>query len=153
MVDIAAEAVPLTQVVEQQMLIDPLRTGFMWYVPPMASETSHTTGGQQWCIAGHDMQVLTMTVPSGQTIVTEIGTFMYMHPKMDSEVECQPCNCRRMCGGENCVKLLLKNESTEVGTSIEYCSSRNSGSPKRLLRLLCATSLQRIHCMLYAALN
>jgi uncharacterized protein (AIM24 family) len=120
MEDFAAEAVPLTD--DDKEVFDPLSSGFIWYTPPLASETSHTTGGQEWCIAGHDMQVLTMTVPSGQTITTEVGTFMYMHPKMETKVELTLCSpsgcgegCNRICGGESCVKLLLVNESGEQG--------------------------------------
>jgi hypothetical protein len=118
--DFAAEAVPLTA--EDQEHFDPLKTGFIWYTPPLATEVSHSTGGHQWTIAGHDMQILTMTVPSGETITTEVGSFMYMHPKMDSKVELTLCTtagfgegCNRICGGENCVKVLLVNESGEQG--------------------------------------
>jgi uncharacterized protein (AIM24 family) len=120
MEDFAAEAVPLTE--EDKELFDPLASGFIWYTPSLASETSHTTGGQEWCIAGHDMQVLTMTVPSGQTIITETGTFMYMHPRMETKVEltlCSPAGCgegcNRICGGESCTKLQLVNASGEQG--------------------------------------
>mmetsp|Transcript_30029 Transcript_30029/g.72892 ORF Transcript_30029/g.72892 Transcript_30029/m.72892 type:complete len:304 (+) Transcript_30029:110-1021(+) len=113
--DVAAveEAVPLVK--EVQQTIDPMKTGFFWYVPPLSSEVSHTTGGQEWCVAGHDMQVLTMTVPPGETITTEVGSMMYMHPNMETEVECDLFDCRRICGGESCVKLLLKNPSQEQG--------------------------------------
>lgn len=118
--DFAAEAVPLT--VEETEVYDPLKTGFLWYKPPLASEISHETGGQQWCVAGHDMQVLTMTVPPGETVATEIGSFMYMHPGMHTKVELTLCNTKscgegwkRVCGGESCVKLLLENDSSEQG--------------------------------------
>jgi uncharacterized protein (AIM24 family) len=118
--DFAAEAVPLTAA--DQEVFDPLRTGFVWYTPPLASEASHSTGGQQWCVSGHDMQVLTMTVPPGTTITTEVGSFMYMHPSMETEVEltlCSPTRCgsswMRMCGGESCTKVLLINRSGQQG--------------------------------------
>ncbi|KAG7355722.1 mitochondrial biogenesis AIM24 [Nitzschia inconspicua] len=120
MEDFAAEAVPLTE--EDREIFDPLSSGFIWYTPPLASEASNSTGGHQWCIAGHDMQVLTMTVPTGETITTEVGTFMYMHPKMETKVEltlCSPAGCGEGCnriwGGEGCAKLLLVNESGEEG--------------------------------------
>jgi len=118
--DFAAEVVPLT--VEEEEIFDPLKTDFIWYKPPLASEVSHTTGGQQWCVAGHDMQVLTMTVPAGETIITEVGTFMYMHPGMETKVECTLCSSKgccegwnRICGGESCVKVLLVNETSDQG--------------------------------------
>ena len=120
MPDFAAEAVPLTE--DDKAVFDPHDSGFIWYTPPLASEVSHTTGGQEWCIAGHDMQVLTMTVPSGETLTTEVGSFMYMHPKMETKVELTLCTssgfgegCNRICGGESCVKVLLVNESPEQG--------------------------------------
>ena len=118
--DFAAEAVPLTK--EQEEVFDPLKTNFIWYVPPLASEVSKTTGGQEWCVSGHDMQVLSMTVPPGETIVTEVGSFMYMHPGMETQVECTLCSMQkcgegwnRVCGGESCVKVLLLNETGEQG--------------------------------------
>ncbi len=119
--DFAAEGVPLTA--EQEKAFDPFHTEFIWYQPPLASEVNHTTGGQEWCITGHDMQVLSMTVPANKTIVTEVGTFMYMAPGMETEVDCTLCGCHdgfgatisRICGGESCVKLLLRNKSGEQG--------------------------------------
>ena len=118
--DFAAEARPLTK--EDEEIFDPLKTNFIWYKPPLASEVSHTTGGQQWCVTGHDMQVLSMTVPPGETIVTEVGSFMYMHPGMETKVELTLCSAkgcgegwRRICGGESCVKVLLLNETNNQG--------------------------------------
>lgn len=118
--DFAAEGIPLTT--EQEKIFDPLKTDFIWYEPPLASEVSHTTGGQEWTITGHDMQVLSMTVPPGETIVTEVGSFMYMHPGMETQVELTLCSAdkcgegwRRFCGGESCVKVLLLNETANQG--------------------------------------
>jgi hypothetical protein len=82
MPDFAAEAVPLTE--EDVEIFDPLKSGFIWYTPPLASEVSHTTGGQEWSIAGHDMQILTMTVPPGETVTTEV--------KKPHQVLCVECN-------------------------------------------------------------
>ncbi|KAL3924822.1 MAG: hypothetical protein SGILL_000807 [Bacillariaceae sp.] len=110
--DFAAEAVPLTE--EDEEVFDPLSSGFIWYTPPLASETSHKTGGHEWVITGHDMQVLSMTVPGGETITTEVASFLFGSSKMSTEVECtlcSPAGCgegwNRICGGESCVKLLL----------------------------------------------
>jgi len=68
------------------------------------------------------MQVLSMTVPPGEVIVTEVGSFMYMHPGMDTKVELTLCSAKgccegwkRVCGGESCVKVLLLNESSQEG--------------------------------------
>jgi len=118
--DFAAEAVPLTE--DQAEIFDPLKTDFIWYKPALATEVSHTTGGHEWCIAGHDMQVLSMTVPPGETIITEVGSFMYMHPGMETKVELTLCSAKgcgegwkRICGGESCVKVLLSNETGDNG--------------------------------------
>lgn len=119
-IDLAVEAVPLTDGMTD--LFDPLRTGFMWYLPPLASSEDHTTGGHRWNIVGHDMQILTMTVPAGQQVVTEAGSFMYMSPFMETSVELTLCSregfsegCNRILGGENCVKVFLKNETGREG--------------------------------------
>jgi uncharacterized protein (AIM24 family) len=101
---------------------DPLKTGFLWYVPPMATEQDHGTGGHAWNIVGHDMQVLTMTVPAGEEVVTEVGSFMYMSAFMETKVELTLCaqgGCaegyNRIFGGESCVKVFLKNDTGEEG--------------------------------------
>jgi hypothetical protein len=88
----AAEAVPLTA--ENEEIFDPLKTDFIWYTPPLASKVSHTTGGQNWCIAGNDMQVLTMTVPAFSEVTTEIGSFMYMNSGMETKVELTLCSTK-----------------------------------------------------------
>mmetsp|Transcript_8833 Transcript_8833/g.21802 ORF Transcript_8833/g.21802 Transcript_8833/m.21802 type:complete len:304 (+) Transcript_8833:1-912(+) len=119
--DFAAEGVPLTK--EQEKIVDPFHTEFIWYQPPLASEVNHTTGGQEWCITGHDMQVLSMTVPPDKTIITEVGTFMYMAPGMDTDVDCTLLGCSdgcgltmgRICGGESCIKVLLSNKTGKQG--------------------------------------
>lgn len=119
-VDIAAEAVPLTDDLVE--FFDPLKTGFLWYVPPLASEANHKTGGHNWNIVGYDMQVLTMSVPAGEQVVTEVGSFMYMSPFMETEVELTLCTkggfsdgCNRIFGGESCAKVILKNNTGNEG--------------------------------------
>lgn len=119
-IDLAAEAVPLNS--DFTSIFDPLKSGFFWYQPPLASEQSHKTGGHEWNIVGHDMQILTMTVPKGETITTERGSFMYMSPFMETQVELTLCSrvgfsegCSRICGGEDCVKVFLVNNSSQEG--------------------------------------
>jgi hypothetical protein len=82
MVDVAAEeTVALTS--EQLDHVDPLNSGFLWYKPPMsATPEQHANGGQQWAIAGHDMQVLAVTLPPGEAVVIEVGTFMFGSPEI-----------------------------------------------------------------------
>jgi len=121
-IDLAAEATPLNE--DFTSIFDPLKSGFFWYQPPLASEQSHTTGGHEWNIVGHDMQILTMTVPRGETVTTEVGSFMYMSPFMETQVELTLCSnqtggcskgCSRICGGESCVKVFLINNSSQDG--------------------------------------
>ena len=105
---------------EDEALLDPLKTGFSWYIPNRDMSAKENTGGQQWTISGHDMQVLTFIVPPGETVLTEQGSMMFMHPDMTNEVELLCCSCSGECcgrilGGESCVKVLLKNESDNEG--------------------------------------
>jgi Mitochondrial biogenesis AIM24 len=122
-VDVASEeCVALTD--HDQLIVDPMKSGFIWYTPPLASTTEHSTGGQTWQIAGHDMQVLTMTLPGQTDIVTEVGSFMFGSPDIKMNVELTllrkgggGCSegWKRICGGESCVKLLLHNENSADG--------------------------------------
>ena len=119
-VDLAVEGVPLTSELQEEY--DPFKTGFLWYVPPASTQKEHNTGGHEWVITGQDMQVLTMTVPGGETILTETGSFMFMAPHMETEVELTLCTksgcsegCNRICGGESCVKVALINNSNRQG--------------------------------------
>jgi len=98
--------------------VDPLNSGFSWWKAPMQLNTAHNVGGHTWTISGHDMQVLTTTVPAGEQVVTEQGSFMFMHPDMKMDVEftlCQSGGLNRMWGGESCVKVLLQNNSSSEG--------------------------------------
>jgi Mitochondrial biogenesis AIM24 len=119
-IDFAAEAVPLTPAIQNE--VDPLGTGFVWYTPPLASAKSHSTGGHEWCISGHDMQVLTTTVPAGESVITEVGSFMFGSADTQTEVECTLCGrlgcsqgCSRICGGESCIKVILTNMGSQTG--------------------------------------
>ena len=112
------EVVALTS--EQQDYADPLNSGFLWYKPPMAAKPEkHATSGNQWAIAGHDMQVLAVTLPEGESVVTEVGTFMFGSPDIKTKVELTLWGrgfaegCNRICGGESCVKVVLENEGSE----------------------------------------
>ena len=119
-VDFAAaeEVVPLTEAIQDE--VDPLNSGFLWYTPPMDSNKENS--GYEWCIAGHDMQVLTTILPPGEQVVTEIGTFLFGSPDIKTDVELTLCSRRgcgdgwnRIFGGESCVKVLLVNESSSNG--------------------------------------
>jgi len=114
------ETVPLTS--DQDSSLDPLNTGFTWYKPAKTLQKGHRTGAHTWTISGHDMQILTSTVPAGEEIVTEVGSMVFMHPNMETNVELTLCSslgcsegCRRICGGESCVKVILKNPSNQEG--------------------------------------
>lgn len=74
-----------------------------------------------WAITGRDMQVLASTLPPGEVIVTEPGTFFFGSPDIKFEIECTLCGrgfmegIRRILGGERCVKVLLKNDGIDEG--------------------------------------
>lgn len=75
----ATETVPLTS--DQDHSVDPMKTGFTWYKPAKTLANSHVTGGHTWTISGHDMQILTSTVPAGGEIITEgtrVDTITYL---------------------------------------------------------------------------
>lgn len=87
-------------------------SGFLWYRPPLASTKEHSTGGHDWTISGHDMQVLTTTVPPGEEVMTEIGSFLFGSAGIETTVDLTLCTkdgCgegwQRVCGGESCVKV------------------------------------------------
>jgi len=114
---VEAETVPLVDA-----SVDPMNSGFTWYKPPPSFEKAHTTAGHSWTISGHDMQILTSTVPAGEAIETEVGSFVFMHPAMTTKVELTMCargGCTegwsRICSGESCVKVFLNNDSSEEG--------------------------------------
>jgi hypothetical protein len=128
-VDVAADTETVALTTNEEHIIDPMNTGFTWYIPPMANPSKHyssNTSNCEWNIAGHDMQVLTMTVPSNETIVTEVGSFMFGSNNIEMNVELTCCSqngggcdegCQRICGGESCVKLLLDNKGPNPGVS------------------------------------
>jgi uncharacterized protein (AIM24 family) len=74
------------------------------------------------------MQVLTMTVPASESIITETGSFMFGSKDIEMNVELTCCakgggcseGCQRICGGESCVKLLLVNKGPNQGVCIRH---------------------------------
>jgi len=106
--------IPLLPEEETLITDDPLGTGFKWYT----FKEDSSKKGNEWTISGHDMQVLSMNVPPGESIMTEVGSFMYMHPDMESQVELTCFSggcCGRVLGGESCVKVILENNSSVEG--------------------------------------
>jgi uncharacterized protein (AIM24 family) len=68
------------------------------------------------------MQVLTATVSPGQTVTTEVGSFVYGSSDIETTVELtcfSSGGCtegwNRICGGESCVKVLLTNKGAQEG--------------------------------------
>jgi hypothetical protein len=68
-VDFAAEELTsLTGVKDQQELqrADPMQSGFMWYVPPLAvSRQHHETGGHDWVICKCYVRVIVARATRG----------------------------------------------------------------------------------------
>lgn len=70
-------------------------------------------------ISGHDMQVLSMTLPPNKHVVTEVGSFFFGSKDLQTDVELTLCTggegCQRICGGESCVKVLIRNDGPMEG--------------------------------------
>lgn len=82
-VDVAAEE---TMSAEMKALVDPMGSGFKWYTPPMASSNKvhESHNGRDWCISGHDMQILMMSFPQKETVTTYVAsTGVWMHNALD----------------------------------------------------------------------
>jgi hypothetical protein len=91
-VDVAAEETTALTA-DMKDTVDPLGSGFTWYTPPMARPgSSHeTNNGRDWSIAGHDMQVLVMSLPVNETVVTYVALVRVLdHPKFQ-----RPCQQNR----------------------------------------------------------
>lgn len=141
------ELVSLTA--EQKQVLhkaDPMGSGFLWYTPPMASE-KHQTGGHSWIISGHDMQVLSVSVPPGERVVTEVGSFFYGTGGIKTEVDFTCCSggegCERICGGESCVKVLLTNASGQEGIV-----GLTPGYPAKVIPLKFGTHIKEDHMLI-----
>lgn len=124
--EIKVDAIPLEH---DDSKIDPMNTGFKWYLPDeKAYEEDHRLNETKWTISGHDMQVLSASIPPGDTISTEVGSMLFSHPDMKLDVDCTLCQgstgCQRMCGGESCVKVRSYLRNRIVFTETLLC--RNS---------------------------
>lgn len=125
---------------------DPMNSGFLWYTPPMAAQNVENApgGSQQWIISGHDMQVLTATVPPGSTVTAEVGSFFFGSKDIETSVEFTCCNgaegCQRIFGGESCVKLLLTNAGRELGFV-----GLTPGYPAKIIPIKFGTHVQENH--------
>lgn len=53
-------------------------------------------------ILGDDSQILTVKLDDGETLIAETGSMNFMHPSVESDVDCHDC-CGRMCSGEKCI--------------------------------------------------
>jgi Mitochondrial biogenesis AIM24 len=137
-IDVAVDSERISLTAKDEHDIDPMGTGFVWYTPPLANSVTANLGEKkrgncEWNIAGHDMQILTMTVPPNDRIITEVGSFMFGSKDIDINTELTCCTsaasaseggnggcnegCQRICGGESCVKLLLVNKGPNPGVS------------------------------------
>ena len=78
------------------------------------------------------------SVPPGETIETEVGSFVLMHPAMTTNVELKLCvrggwdeEWSRIWSGESCVKVFLNNDFSEHG----YVVLTHPTIPSRLFPL------------------
>lgn len=73
-------------------------------------------------INGPDCQVLTVNLEPQQILRAEPGTMMHMSPNIQTDADCQPCNCGRTCSGESCVMVEFqpKNGPGYVGLTPNF---------------------------------
>lgn len=154
-VDVAVDAERISLTAKDERDIDPMGTGFVWYTPPLANSVTANLSEKkhdncEWNIAGHDMQILTMTVAPNERIVTEVGSFMFGSSGIDMNTELTCCTsaataseggnggcsegCQRICGGESCVKLLLVNKGPNPGVRGRCTSCSIAFVQRHLLR-------------------
>lgn len=122
--DVAVDSETTALTADDKQIVDPLGSGFVWYTPPLASPTKdhEMHCNRDWNIAGHDMQVLTMTLPPNESVITEVGSFMFGSADIQTNVELtcfsgEEC-FQRVCGGESCVKLIMTNSGPNPGVII-----------------------------------
>lgn len=119
--DVAVDSETTALTADDRHIVDPLGSGFVWYTPPLATPTKdhEVHCNRDWNIAGHDMQVLTMTLPPNESVVTEVGSFMFGSADIQTNVELTCFSggecCQRVCGGESCVKLIMTNSGPNPG--------------------------------------
>lgn len=64
----------------------------------------------KYAVVGADSQVVEVQLAPGETIKTEPGVMMHMHPNTKMEMETQPmCGCKSICAGESCCKVKYTN--------------------------------------------
>jgi len=130
--EIKVDAIPLQ---DDNLKTDPMNSGFKWYLPDVnAFVDNREMNGSKWTISGHDMQVLSVSVPPGNTVSTDVGSMLFSHPDMKMDVDLTLCQgatgCQRMCGGESCVKVNMTNEggSDALLVSLQIFQQRSSRS-------------------------
>lgn len=108
-VDFAAveELASLTgEAAEEKHQADPMGSGFLWYTPPLAFESSPlSAGGQQWIVSGNDMQVLSMTIPPGKSMI-----FKLIGHQRSCFASCSFCTVNSKITGLFCANLGLQEK-------------------------------------------
>ena len=77
----------------------------------------HTKGSalHKYAITGHESQIVTISIPPGETCQGEPGSMMYLSDPIDMNVSCGSDWFGRCCGGESCCVLNFTNSQNQTG--------------------------------------
>mmetsp|Transcript_30871 Transcript_30871/g.95516 ORF Transcript_30871/g.95516 Transcript_30871/m.95516 type:complete len:365 (+) Transcript_30871:128-1222(+) len=83
-------------------------------VATQAAEGEQVCKDGTWDVVGQQMQILSVGIQPGQTVMLEPGSMMYMGPgvKVEANCDCPMGCCARCLGGEACAIMEYTNEGS-----------------------------------------
>lgn len=80
------------------------------------AEHAHPSSGiHKYAITGDESQIVTVSVPPGETVQGEPGSMMYLTSPLTMKASCGADWFGRCCGGEACCVLDFQNHTNETG--------------------------------------
>jgi len=74
-----------------------------------------------YAITGHESQVLTMKLQTGESLQGEPGTMLFLTSGVKQRVSYEGC-CERLCSGEDCFVMNFTNSGAGAGGSVAYAA-------------------------------